>query len=319
MSAEDNEKRVKKFKKHKMKKWKKILLTLILMLLIIIGGIFAYAWYNTKKATDKAYKPSGAKVERNADKILKNNKPVSILILGTDTGFGGRTYKGRTDSIMALTLNPQNNTTTMVSIPRDMKVNLPDFPQYSPSKINAAYTYGGVKESINALQNHFKFPIDYYVTISLGGLKKAIDQVGGVDVISPLTFDYSGQHYVKGQPEHMDGNKAMWFANMRYQDPSGDYGRQQRQRIVLNALMHKAISYKTVINPGFLNEMSNNVQTNLTMNDMLQLALHYRDTNQNVEQDYAHGTGQMLDGVSFQDVSGSEQQRISKVLNNSLN
>lgn len=318
MSHENNLKRTRKFKKYRMKKCKKILLIIILIFLIIVGGMIAYIWYNAKKAADKSYRPSGAKVERNADNILKNNKPVSILILGTDTGFGGRTYKGRTDSIMAVTLNPKKQTTTMVSIPRDMKVNLPDFPQYSPSKINAAYTYGGVKESINALQNHFKFPIDYYITISLGGLKKAIDQVGGVDVISPLTFDYSGQHYVKGQVEHMDGNKAMWFANMRYQDPSGDYGRQQRQRIVLNALMHKAISYKTIINSAFLNEMSDNIQTNLTMNDMLQLSLHYRDTNQNIKQDYAHGIGQMLSGVSFQDVSGNEQKRIAKILNNSL-
>lgn len=304
-------------KKH-MKTWKKVVLWIIAILVVILGGTAFAAYHNVQNVANKVYQASGAKSERDASQILQDNKPVSILFMGTDTDFGGRSYKGRTDSMLVITLNPRTKTTTMVSIPRDMKVNLPDFPQYSPSKINAAYTYGGPKEAINTLQNHFKFPIDFYATLSLGGLKKAIDQVGGVDVTSPLTFDYQGQHYVKGQVEHMDGTKAMWFANMRYQDPQGDYGRQARQRLILTALMKKAISYKTVLNTGFLNSISDNLKTNLTMSDMTQLALHYRDTNQNIKNDYAHGTGEMLDGVSFQDVSGAEQQRISDVLNNSL-
>nr|WP_308438515.1 LCP family protein [Apilactobacillus nanyangensis] len=255
---------------------------------------------------------------RNADDALNSNKPISLLFMGTDTDFGGRSYKGRTDSMMVVTLNPKTETTTMVSIPRDMKVNLPDFPQYSPSKINAAYTYGGVKEAINAVESHFSIPIDYYVTLSLGGLKKAIDQVGGVDVVSPLTFDYQGEHYTKGVEEHMDGTKAMWFSNMRYQDPQGDYGRQARQRLVLTALIRKAISYKTVVNTGFLDSISKNLKTDLTMGDMTKLALNYRGTNKNVKNDYAHGTNDNEYGVSFQDVSGAEQQRISKVINDSL-
>lgn len=304
-------------KKH-MKTWKKVALWIIAILIIILGGFAFAAYHNVQNVANEVYQSSGAKSKRNASQILKDNKPVSILFMGTDTDFDGRSYKGRSDSMMILTLNPRTNTTNMVSIPRDMKVNLPDFPQYSPSKINAAYTYGGPKEAINSLQNHFKFPIDYYVTLSLGGLKKAIDQVGGVDVVSPLTFDSNGEHYQKGQLEHMDGTKAMWFSQMRYDDPAGDYGRQARQRLVLNALMKKAVSYKTVLNTGFLNSLSNNLKTNLTMSDMTQLALHYRNANQNIKNDYAHGTGQMLDGVSFQDVSGAEQQRISNELNNSL-
>lgn len=127
------------------------------------------------------------------------------MLLGTDTGALGRDYKGRTDTIMIMTLNPKTKTTTIVSLPRDMKVNLPDYPQYSPAKINAAYTYGGVKESINTIQEHFNIPIDYYVLVNMGGLEKAINQVGGVDVKSPLTFDYEGYRFEKGETYHMNG------------------------------------------------------------------------------------------------------------------
>lgn len=304
--------------KKRMKTWKKVTLWIVGILVVLIGvGAFA-AYHRVKTTTDAVYQKSGAKTVRNADTLLKEKKPVSILFMGTDTDFGGRTYKGRSDSMMIITLNPAKQSTTIVSIPRDMKVNLPDFPQYSPSKINAAYTYGGPKEAINSIEQHFNIPIDYYVTLSLGGLKKAIDQVGGVDVVSPLTFTSNGEHYTKGQKEHMDGTKAMWFTQMRYDDPNNDYGRQERQRIVLEALMKKAISYKTVLNNDFMSSISHNLKTDLTMNDMLQLALNYRGTNKNIKSDYAHGTGDMEYGVSFQDVSGSEQTRISNLINNSL-
>jgi polyisoprenyl-teichoic acid--peptidoglycan teichoic acid transferase len=322
MSLNNDENMSRRSAAHKPKKKKhsvfKVFLILITVILIVVGGTVFATYHKAKQTADKVYQPSGAKTERNADQILKDKKPVSILFMGTDTDFDGRNYKGRSDSMMAITLNPKTNTTTIVSIPRDMKVNLPDFPKYSPSKINAAYTYGGPKEAINALQSHFNFPIDYYVTLSLGGLKKTIDQVGGVDVTSPLTFTSNGYHYVKDQREHMNGTRAMWFSQMRYDDPNNDYGRQYRQRLVLEALLQKSVSYKTVLNNEFLDSISHNLKTNLTLSDMTQLALHYRQTKQHVNSDYAHGTGEMLYGVSFQDVSGQEQQRISDVLNNSL-
>ncbi len=135
-------------------------------ILVLVALFFAgMAWHNLKSTTDDMYSSAGATKSRDAQKVLDQKKPVSILLLGTDTGALGRDYKGRTDTIMVMTLNPKTKTTTIVSLPRDMKVNLPDYPQYSPAKINAAYTYGGVKESINTIQDHFNIPIDYYVLV----------------------------------------------------------------------------------------------------------------------------------------------------------
>ena len=250
--------------------------------------------------------------------MLEQKRPVSILLLGTDTGALGRDYKGRTDTMMIMTLNPKTKTTTIVSLPRDMKVNLPGYPQYSPAKINAAYTYGGVKESINTIQNHFNIPIDYYVLVNMGGLEKAINQVGGVDVKSPLTFDYEGAHFTKGETYHLNGSKALKFSRMRYDDPEGDYGRQQRQRLVITALLKKSVSYKTVLNRSFLRSVSDSSQTDLTFNDMIRLARSYRDTNEHIVQDHAQGRGQNEDGQAFEVVPTSEQQRINNLLQNSL-
>jgi LCP family protein required for cell wall assembly len=220
--------------------------------------------------------------------------------------------------MMIMTLNPQKKTTTIVSLPRDMKVNLPDYPDDSPAKINAAYTYGGVKESVKTVQKHFNIPIDYYVLVNMGGLEKAINQVGGVDVKSPLTFDYEGAHFTKGQTYHLNGNNALKFSRMRYDDPQGDYGRQQRQRLVITALLKKSVSYKTVLNQRFLRTISDSSQTDLTFNNMVTLAKDYRGSNANIVQDHAQGHGVDEDGQDYEVVPTSEQQRITDLLQNSL-
>ncbi len=288
-------------------------------IMVLIAIFFAgVAWHNLKSTTNNMYNSAGITKTRDANKVLAQKRPVSILLLGTDTGALGRDYKGRTDTMMIMTLNPQKKTTTIVSLPRDMKVNLPDYPDDSPAKINAAYTYGGVKESVKIVQKHFNIPIDYYVLVNMGGLEKAINQVGGVDVKSPLTFDYEGAHFTKGQTYHLNGSNALRFSRMRYDDPQGDYGRQQRQRLVITALLKKSISYKTVLNQRFLRSISDSSQTDLTFNNMVTLAKSYRGSNTNIVQDHAQGHGADEDGQDYEVVPTSEQQRITNLLQNSL-
>lgn len=291
----------------------------IIGVLIIAGGVFAaVAWKNISSMTSGMYQSSGATKQRNAAAVLSGKKPVSILLLGTDTGDLGRDYKGRTDTMIIMTINPKTKKTTMTSIPRDMYVNLPDYPKYSPAKINAAYAFGGVKESINVVQKEFNVPIDYYVLVNMGGLKKAINQVGGVDVTSPLTFTYNGSSFTAGKSEHMNGQTALNFSRMRYDDPKGDYGRQERQRLVITALLRKSISYKTVLNKSFLDSISNESKTDMTFSQMTKLALKYRNAAKTVKSDNVQGTGKMISGQSFQMVSTSERQMASNNIRDNL-
>lgn len=288
-------------------------------ILVLVALFFAgVAWHNLKITTGDMYNSAGIVKSRDANKVLAQKKPVSILLLGTDTGALGRDYKGRTDTMMIMTLNPQKQTTTIVSLPRDMKVNLPDYPDDSPAKINAAYTFGGVKECVKTVQEHFNIPIDYYVLVNMGGMEKAINQVGGIDVKSPLTFDYESAHFQKGKAYHLNGSNALKFSRMRYDDPQGDYGRQQRQRIVIMALLKKSVSYKTILNQQFLKTIADSSQTDLTFNNMMTLAKDYRGTNAKIVQDHAQGHGAEEDGQDYEIVPTSEQQRITDLLQNSL-
>lgn len=305
------------FWKHRSRAWKTFwsILGILVAAVVILALV---AWHNLSITTDNMYSSSGANSQRNASQVLKKKQPVSILLMGTDTGALGRSEKGRTDTLMVMTLNPQKKTTTIVSLPRDMKVNLPGYAQYSPSKINAAYTYGGVKETINTVQKQFNVPVDYYVLVNMGGLEKAINQVGGIDVTSPLTFNYEGASFIKGKRIHMNGKQALSFCRMRHEDPQGDYGRQQRQRLVITALLRKSVSYRAVLNRSFLKSISDSSQTDLTQSDMFRLARSYRATRQQIVQDHVQGQNDNEGGTSFQDVSKSEKQRITTLLKNSL-
>ena len=292
--------------RHRGRKIFGIIILILLVIVVIFGGL---AWHNAKQTSDQMFTSAGANKRRNAQKVLAQKRPVSILLLGTDTGDLGRTYKGRTDTIIVMTINPQTKKTMLMSIPRDMKVNLPDYEDESPAKINAAYAYGGTKETINTVQKYFNIPIDYYALVNMAGMKQAINQVGGVTVTSPLTFTYEGYSFTKGVPEHMNGTKALKFCRMRYDDPQGDYGRQQRQKMVIMALLKKSASYKTI---------SKNAKTDLSFSNMMTLAKSYRGATKNIQQGHVQGTDDDSDGQAFQSVSYNERQRVSNILRKNL-
>lgn len=178
--------------------------------------------------------------------------------------------------------------------------------------------YIQVKETINTVQKEFNVPIDFYLLVNMNGLEKAINKVGGVDVVSPLTFTYEGNSFQKGKKYHLNGEKALAFSRMRHEDPNGDYGRQQRQRLIIAALLKKSVSYKTVLNQSFLHSIANSSQTDLTMKDMLRLARNYSAARAHVVQDHAAGDDDDEGGTSFQGVDYDERQRIANLLENSL-
>lgn len=294
----------------------RIIMSLAILLLVILSGMLAYSYFNVERAVSRSYQKSGLKAAENGSKeeVLKGKKPLVVLLIGTDTGALGRDYKGRTDSIMVLVLNPRTKKSTIVSIERDFQVNFPQYPQYSPSKINAAYTYGGVKLLSQTLDQYFKIPVNTYALINMGGMKSIIDQLGGVDITPLLSFDYEGYSYKKGVTTHMNGDKALEYCRMRYDDPEGDYGRQKRQRQVLTAIIKSGADVQSLLKPAFLNSVSSQVRTDLTFSDLTQMAKSYRASGDQLETDYTHGTGFNQDGVSYQHISLAERQRISDLV-----
>lgn len=316
----DMDKNTRVGKRKKRNKAMRIFWSVMAVILVAIGGFALYEYNTVKNAADTAYRSGGLGNAENGSKnsVISNSKPIAILLMGTDTGALGRTYKGRTDSIMVAVLNPKTKKTTLVSFERDQQVNLPDYPENSPSKLNAAYAYGNAKELAKVLKKYYNIPINAYVLINMGGLKTIVNKVGGVDIAPILSFSYEGYTFTKGKTTHMDGAKALAYSRMRYDDPEGDYGRQKRQRQVLSALLNKAESATTLLNSSFISSLSKQVQTDFTFSDMTSMAKRYLAATKDLKTDYTHGTSYMQDGVSYQKISVSERQRISNLIRKTL-
>lgn len=295
--------------------------TILVLILLLIAGGAAYGmirYRSIKNAVNSSFNASGVTKERDVNKQLSDKKPISILLLGTDTGALGRSYKGRTDSMMVVTLNPTTNKTTITSVPRDTAVTIPGFASQSPSKINAAYAWGQAKTTIDTIQKMLNIPIDFYALINMGGLEKVIDQVGGVDVTPTLSFTYAGYTFKKGIKTHMNGKKALAYSRMRYDDPDNDYGRQKRQRAVLMALVKKSGSISTLLNQSFISSLAKQTQTDLTFDDLTSLAQNYRSATKNLKETHLQGTGKELNDQSMEVMKKSELQRVTNFIRNGL-
>lgn len=291
---------------------KKVLLwTLgIVVTLIVIGGsVAAFALYNT---TSRIHSMD-ISLSKASDTKTSAGKPVSYLLLGTDTGALGRTEKGRTDTMMVMTVNPNTKTTTMVSLQRDTKITIDGMN----AKLNSAYALGDAKQAMTTVEQFLDIKLDGYLLVNMKGMEQLVDAVGGVTVKSPLTFSYEGYSFTESQNVSMNGKEALAFSRMRYDDPRGDYGRQIRQQLVIEAVMNKLkADPKSALNNDFLNAVSDNVRSNISLTSMRNLAAKYRDAGSTINRDQMTGTGVMIDGVSYQEMSQDEITRVHNEITN---
>ncbi|AMV62378.1 Cell envelope-associated transcriptional attenuator LytR-CpsA-Psr, subfamily F2 [Pediococcus damnosus] len=290
-----------------------VILTVILILLVSVGAYAARKYYNIKHAVDNTYQSAGIKKDRNASSEIQSKRPISILLMGTDTGALGRSYKGRTDTMMLITMNPKTDKTTITSIPRDTGVTIPGYESESPSKINAAYSFGSSGTAIKTVQEMLNVPIDFYAVMNMGGMEKVVNAVGGVTMTPTLSFKYDGYTFTKGESTHMNGKKALAYSRMRYDDPNGDYGRQTRQREVIMAIMGKAGSISSLLNKNFLDSISAQMKTDLTFSDLTAIAQNYRGARKTVSQTHLQGTGGTVNGQSMELMAKSELQRVTNL------
>lgn len=285
---------------------KKVLLWILgtaVTLVVIGGGIAAFALHNT---TSKIHSMDST-LNKASDMKTSAGKPVSYLLLGTDTGALGRTEKGRTDTMMVMTVNPNTKTTTMVSLQRDTKINIDGMTE----KLNAAYALGDAKQAMTTVEQLLDIKLDGYLLVNMKGLEQLVDAVGGVTVKSPLTFSYEGYSFTENQDVTMNGTEALAFSRMRYDDPRGDYGRQIRQQLVIEAVMNKLkADPKSALNNDFLDSVSDNVRSNISLTSMRNLATKYRDAGETINRDQMAGAGVMIDGVSYQEMSQDEIARV---------
>ena len=250
-------------------------------------------------------------------------QPISFLLLGADTGTAEeeRTETGRSDTIIVCTVNPNTKTTTLLSIPRDSYAEIVGYSDVYDyygdyyDKMNHAYAFGGTEMSINTVQEFLNVPIDYYVEVNFDGLTDIVDAIGGVEITSPLTFDFYGPQFIEGETRILNGFEALQFSRMRKQDPEGDLGRQKRQQMVIKAILDKVLTMGTVVNyKNILATLEDNVQLNMSLDEILSIASGYRKSMENFQQFYVEGQEVYIDEIYYYYVNPEERLRLSNIL-----
>ena len=212
--------------------------------------------------------------------LLLPPPPIDILVIGMDSR-GNEGAVARTDSIMVINVNADTVAVNVLSIPRGLFV---DVPNYGSQMINTANFLGEVEQAGNGIpllestiEYNFGIQIDRYVRMDFAGFESLVDAVGGVYIDVPYvvedfsypTADY-GTIHIRFEPGYqwMDGETALIYARTRHGDD--DYRRAERQQQVASAFVSRAINPLTWA--GLISALNQSVETNLSVLDLVTLA-----------------------------------------------
>ncbi|MBM7551479.1 LCP family protein [Thalassobacillus pellis] len=299
-----------KMKQRKKGRWWKITL-LVIALLIVGGGAYAYSIFHNVKSTvdNKLHNPVSSIDTELTKKKIEKKKPLNILLLGVDEREDDR---GRSDTMIVLTLDPNNDRMQMVSIPRDTRTKI--IGKGFSDKINHSYAFGGSEMSVKTVESFLDIELDYYVRMNMEGLAQLVSAVGGVTVNNDLAFTNGSYEFPKGEL-HLGGQEALAFVRMRKQDPQGDAGRNERQRQVIEGIIEKGASFGGVNKIGdIMDVLGNNVSTNMNFAAMRMLATDYRSARKNTETYQMKGNGTRIDGIYYLQVPDQEVQKVHQMI-----
>jgi LCP family protein required for cell wall assembly len=282
-------------------KYKKIFIS-FLLICMICGSAAAYAYYSWMEAKF----PHNNNVP--VTKVI-GNEPVNYLIMGSDS----RGEKNaRADTLVIYRIDPKHKLTYLISIPRDLKV---DIPGHGNTKINAATAFGGPELMIKTLKQFTGFDINHYALINFKGFRQIINSLGGIEVNveKPINSNEPGykMHIKKGR-QVLNGTEALNYVRFRH-DAEGDIGRIKRQQQFFKALSDELLSLRTIPKiPNLVSTFADNTQTDMSSSEMANLAWALRSLDKKKMQTVMlPGSDAYINGVSY---LLPENQKIKSIL-----
>ncbi|HFI2472563.1 TPA: LCP family protein [Streptococcus suis] len=294
---------------------KKIVLMSLAIIVLTLGAGFAYGISLLNFSTDAISKTFRQLDGEEEITPIDATEPLTILLMGVDMDQatrGGAWEEGRSDSMILVTVNPQTKETTMMSLTRDIMVEIAEANGESTGtveKLNHSYSYGQAPMAIATIEKMMDINIDRYIEINMDGLVELVDAVGGIEVNNTLGFPISISEYepaytsiVPTGKRLVNGDQALVYARMRYDDPEGDIGRQRRQREVITAIVKKLLQldgftqYKKI-----LTAISNNMRTNIEISTAtIPELLGYKDSIRNLHSYQLRGLDELVEEVYYQ-------------------
>jgi LCP family protein required for cell wall assembly len=172
----------------------------------------------------------------------------------------------RTDTIMLVQVVPETGQVKLLSIPRDLLVEIEPGVE---DKINAAYAYGGIEQTVSTVQSYSEVPIDRYAIVDFEGFEDAINAMGRVEL--SVEGEFPENWHMEEGLQKLNGHRALLYARYRG-TPGGDLARIERQQQLVAALRSEALDWDTVTElPGIMRVMNENVETNVGFQEALSL------------------------------------------------
>ncbi|PHX67143.1 MAG: transcriptional regulator [Actinobacteria bacterium] len=207
-----------------------------------------------------------------------------LLQVGTTKAAAG----ARSDTMLLVHISKARDKATIISIPRDSLVTIPEHQSSiykertvaaAPGKINSAFAWGGAPLLIKTLENETGVRIDHYIEIGFAGFAGMVDSLGGIEICTKRDINDSKSHLVLSAGVHtLDGIESLKYVRTREFDGMGDLGRMQRQQQFMSAVLRKVTSMGVLLNPvklvNFFNAAIATVKTDsqLDSSDLLTLA-----------------------------------------------
>jgi LCP family protein required for cell wall assembly len=270
-------------------------IAIAIALVLLLGVVWLVASYLSfsRGITDaNARVPAPVLRELTKQDGLLTSAPTTILVLGTDGGTqAGRGDANRSDSIMLIRTDPSRHRLSFLSIPRDLRV---DIPGRGAAKINAAFQYGGPTLALRTVKSLTGLDVNHVAFVDFDRFRELIDSVGGVDIAVPRPilsnrFDcpyassarcrkWDGWRFEKGR-QHMSGQRALVYSRIRENrlDASEtDLDRARRQQQVIQATADKVTSFGTALKLPFRGgSIVKPLATDLSAGQVLQLGWAY--------------------------------------------
>lgn len=224
---------------------------------------------------------------------------VTVLVMGLDYRDWEAGDPPRSDTMILATYDPISNTAGMLSIPRDMWVNIPGFDY---AKINTAYFLGEVNNlpgggpglAVETVEQFLGVPINYYAQVDFSAFVRFIDELGGVivDVQEPMTISILGSNKkVELEPGvyALPGDHALAYARNR-KTAGGDFDRAERTQQVILGVRDRILDFEmlptlVVKAPVLYNELASGIRTNMTLDEVIKLAwMVYKIPPDNIKQ-----------------------------------
>ncbi|MET1008729.1 MAG: LCP family protein [Gaiellaceae bacterium] len=292
-----------------------LVILLVVVLAAAVWSLLGYLAFRSgvKEANERLDSRAHAALAPQDGLILSN--PSTFLVLGTDEG-PGREGPFRSDAMMLVRTDPDEHRIALLSIPRDLRV---EIPGRGPDKVNAAYAYGGPTLAIRTVEALTGVPINHVVVVDFSQFKALIDTLGGItiDVPKPILankFDcpfktqaecdrWPGWRFRTGE-QTMDGRRALIYARVRVNqlDPAeNDITRGERQQAVVQAMADEITSFSTFLRMPFIgDELAAPLATDLSANQFLQLGWVKRRTpTSGLLRCRLGGSIALIDGQSF--------------------